>query len=182
MRILAASIAVSVFLVGCSTTIPVRPDESLNNDRVFNYDQVNARIESTVVTLHCAGRDSFEADGVRVARDSTVFAELESGLRHSIATRDLLTIRRKDHFSGAVTGGLLGSLAGLGAGLAVILSHGGQSGDGGWGLLAIGMIGAGGLAGACVGALAGSTQEFQFQVRQPGFRSSPDSTGRSRLQ
>jgi hypothetical protein len=178
MRFLAASIAVSLILMGCSTTIPVRFDESLNNDKVFNYDQVNARIEGSVVTLLCAGRDPLVADGVRVAGDSTVYTELESGLHHSIATRDLLTIQCKDHFRGAVTGGLLGSLAGLGAGLAVILSYGGQSGDGRIGAAwqTIEMTGVGGLAGACVGAIAGSTQEFQFRARQPGFRSSPDST------
>jgi hypothetical protein len=181
MRFLAASVAVSVILVGCSTTIPVRADESLNNDRVFNYNQVNARIEGTVVTLHFAGSDPFNADGVWVASDSTAFCELESGIRHSIATRDLLTIQWKDHISGALTGGLLGSLAGLGASLVIILSHGGQSGDGGpdayWPVIE--MTGVGGLAGACVGAFGGSTQEFQFRVRQPGFPLSPDSTGMS---
>jgi hypothetical protein len=134
-----------MILSGCSSTIQVRIDEPLNNDRIFKYDQVNARSEYCPGTLVCAGGISYEVKGVLVARDSTRFFEMNSDIKRSIATEDVLSIRRNDRASGAFTGGLLGAVTGLTARVGVLLVRGRGSSEGGPGVLVVllGLIGGG---------------------------------------
>jgi hypothetical protein len=167
-----------ILLAGCSSTIQVRVDEPLNNDRVFNFDQVNAVVETSPGTVVCSNGASYEVSGTTVSRDSTIFLGLDSGVRHSIATRDLLKIQRKNYGSGAISGGLFGSLVGLATGVAIwalLPDHSPDSRMGG-AVLILGGLGGGAIIGAVIGSQMGSTQEFQFQTTQSPSRSSVDST------
>ncbi len=41
MRVTVSVMIAGLITAGCTSTIPVHVDEPMNNDRVFNYDQVN---------------------------------------------------------------------------------------------------------------------------------------------
>lgn len=176
MKTTLALISSSIILAGCSSTIQVRIDEPLNNDRVFNYDQVNSRVDGSPGTVVCVDGTTYEVNGVYVAKDSTVFTETGLGIRHVIPTHDLLNIKHKNYGAGAFSGGLLGSLAGLTTGIVILVFQNDHSPDSGMGafVLILGPIGGGAFVGAVIGSLEGSTQEFQFQASQSRKQTSPE--------
>jgi hypothetical protein len=178
MRVAIVLVAASSILVGCASTVRVRIEEPLNNDGVFSYDQVNARMQWYPGKVFCVDGAEYDVNGVVVTKDSTVFAEIDSGLRHSIPTHALVKIQRKDYGAGAFTGGLVGSLAGLAVGVGILIFQTDASADSrmGLGFATLGMMGGGALFGVALGAVEGSTQEFQFQPPASRRQSSPDST------
>ncbi len=163
-----ALILISIVLTGCSSIIQVREDEPLNNDSIFNYDQVNARVDGLPGKLMCLDGTTYETHGAIVTRDSAIFTEAHSEIRHAIPTQSVLRIQRQDHGAGAFTGGVLGLLGGLTTGIVVARAQYGHSPDAGMAVFGLSLEGAGvGLViGVAVGALEGSTQEFQFQPQQ----------------
>jgi hypothetical protein len=165
-----AFVSMSVILGGCSSTILVRLDEPLNNDRVFNYAQVNSKVDSTPGTIFCLDGSSYQVSHTHVGKDSTLFIEMTSGLTHSIATRDIVAIQRKDYGAGTLTGALLGSLTGLTGGIALLAF------DKGGVLELFGMIGGAAILGGLIGSFEGSVQEFRFPTDQPNRPAASHST------
>lgn len=144
----------------------MRVGEPLNNDRIFNCDQVNSRLRGSTAIVNCADSVSYNAADIHVDPDSTRFTVIDTGLRYSIVTHRLVSIEWQDHVGGALTGAWLGSMTGIGVGAVVLLSGSGSShGDGagaGWFLL--GAAGLGTISGAAVGAIGGNTQKFRFEL------------------
>jgi hypothetical protein len=153
----------SILLVGCSSTIYVREDEPLDNDKVFNIEQVNARVGAVPASLMCADGTMYETDSLLVRPDTTFFKEAASKLHWMVPTRSVLKIEYQDYGRGALTGTLTGALAAFGAG-AGILAFGPHSNPiriGAGVVILLGMPFAA-LIGGIVGSVAGSTQVLQF--------------------
>ena len=159
--ILAFSI---MLLAGCSTTIHVRSDEPLDNDRVFNYDQVNARMDGVEGTVVFRDGTVYSTIGASVTRDTTVFTETGSGIRHVVPTASVGIIECRDHALGALTGILAGSVAGIGAGIAAGLLWHYDSGDARMGALIFLIAGppVGAFLGGVAGGFSGSPQVYEF--------------------
>ncbi len=156
---------ITFFFQACSTTIPVRESEPLNSDRIFNFAQLNSRVAGAETVVRCTNGTSFSSFELHVTPDSTTFSDIGSGLRHSIATRDVLSIERKDHASGVWTGTFLGTLAGIGVAGAIIALRTSDDEPAPL-IIALLAIPLGTISGAVIGRLQGNTQEFTFSARQ----------------
>lgn len=157
----------TMLLAGCSTTIHVRNDEPLDNDRVFNYDQVNARVDGVPAAVVCCDGTTYVTNRAFVTQDSTVFTESGSGMRHVIPTASVRTIECRDHALGALTGILAGGVAGIGAGIAAGLLWDWESGDARMGALMFLIAGppVGAFLGGVVGGFSGSPQVYEFSLQ-----------------
>lgn len=176
-------VAVSTLLLaGCSTTIHVRSDEPLDNDRVFNYDQVNARVDGNASTVVCRDGTTYATDRAFVTVDTTVFTETESGIRYVIPSTSVMAIECRDHALGALTGILAGSVAGIGVGIAAGLLWHYDSGDERMGALVFLIAGvpAGAFLGGVIGGVAGSPQIYHFTPDEEAESSHADPASRSR--
>ncbi len=171
-----------LFLQACTTTILVRVDEPPDQDRVFNLDQVNSRFQWSVAEITCADSTAHSACELHVGPDSTRFSDIYSGARYSMATSDVLSIDRKDHLAGILTGGAAGTLAGLALTAAILApQHDRYSGEGSLGAVGIiiGVTGGSAIIGAITGAIVGNTERFRFdrshtsRVDSPGTHGSP---------
>ena len=67
-------IAVIFLFHGCASTIEVRNDEPLNNDRVFNFNQVNSRIHGHTVKITELGGTTHMATDIIIDQDTTRYA------------------------------------------------------------------------------------------------------------
>lgn len=172
-----------LLLAGCSTTIHVRSDEPLDNDRVFNYDQVNARVDGVPSAVVCRDGRTYVTSHAFVTPDTTVFVEAESGIRYVIPTGSVESIECRDHALGALTGILAGGMVGLGAGIAAGLYWDWDSGDQRMGALMFLMAGppVGALLGGVIGSFSGSPQIYNFtpdEKTETSHAAPPDTTGR----
>jgi hypothetical protein len=156
----------------------VRENEPLNNDRIFNYDQVTDRLEDAQATIVTRSGVEVDAEQVHLSKDSTFFLDVRLGLARGMSTSDVLSIRYRDHGTGAVSGFLTGLLAGVVVGWIIILvnnDHSSHHGLANLGILFLSVLGTG-LVGLMAGAAAGSSIEYQFHGAHPLNSSLPDST------
>jgi len=154
----------ALILQSCSTTILVFENEPPDNDNVFNYDQVNSRLEKTMCTVILLDGVAYNACNIHVGRDTTTFLEVDTSVEHSVGTRELSTIQHKDHFRGALSGtwiGLFSSIA-ASAGALILMPPGSPLGRTSGGAFVVYMAGLGTVTGFCFGAIAGGTQEYRF--------------------
>jgi hypothetical protein len=175
-RLTTFALIVSLLISGCSSTLVVRENEPLNNDRVFNYDQVNNRLEDVSATIVTRSGTEVAATQAHVAKDSIVYWDTKHVLRCAMATNEIETIYYRDHATGAMTGFFGGLVGGLPVGGLVILlinNHNPEAGLGKLAFLFYSVIGTA-LVGVAVGAAAGIPVKFQFA--QPRKSSLPDST------
>jgi len=164
-------VAGSLFLTwlsGCASHIAVRPDEPMNNDRVFNYRQVNERIEWRRVDLRCVNGTQFSADSLVVGDDSTSFVDASSGTVMRVPTRSVKSVARsvKDPpavYIGIAAGGGAGLLSGVGV-LLLTVSHRGGDEAMGAGVLLLGFTAAGAIIGGVIGG-NGRDEVFEFTPR-----------------
>ncbi len=157
-------ILVLTFLVsGCASSIQVDREEPINNDRVFNYDQVNERIAGSPGTIVCTDGTSYAMNGARIGTDTTVFRD-EAGLERRIATAAIDAIEYKEHGRGALTGALAGGVAAVGSAVAIFVI-GGNSEEVRGAAMGLVLLGApaGIVLGGVIGGLEGSTQRFEFR-------------------
>jgi hypothetical protein len=170
-------IVMGLIIGGCASVISVRPDEPLNNDRVYNFEQVNARLVGLSADIISRGGTRYEADSVHVGKDSASFIDRSIGARHQIAVQDISMITHKDHGAGTFTGGVVGMLAGIGTGIAVMLMTPNDSDSRmGAAVLFLGSTAAGAVLGAVVGSFEGSTIEYHFKWNELPPHTFPDST------
>ena len=170
-------IVLSAIAAGCSSSYQVRVDEPSNNDRVFNYRQVNNWVSEGSGVVICTFDTSYEVSSAFIREDSTILTEARSGLGRTIATGRIVTIRRTDYGAGALTGGLLGALGGTVALIMVrAADSGGDWAGSGYALLAPPVLGA--AIGALIGSNVGGTQECRFRSVTAGSHSRVDSTER----
>ncbi len=164
MRIHAVLFVTTVLLAGCSTTIYVRGDEAPDNDNVFNYDQVNERLEDAPATIVCVDGTTYASNGMFITSDTPSFDETGSDVRLVLPTRDLARIEYRDYGRGAFTGAMVGVLSAIGGSIGM-LWFGGNSED--VRLVAAGLffysVPLGTLVGAAAGAVVGSTQVLLFR-------------------
>jgi len=159
------SLIVLPLLAGCTSTVLVLPDEPMNNDRKFNYRQVNDRVIGMRVQVACLNGATYSADSLIVESDSTSFISAVDGTHARIATSALKSVTRRVHDGKAVLNGVLGGAgcglaAGIGTGL--LIGHPGE--DRRWAEFGLGVgFGAfGALMGGVVGGLNGREEVFQF--------------------
>jgi hypothetical protein len=174
----AYAVMASLLMSGCSSNISVREDEPLNNDRIFNFDQVNDRLKDTPVTIVTRFGSEVNAEQVHVSKDSTLFMDVKLGRAGGMATSDVLSIRYRDHGTGAVSGFLTGLLGGVVVGWIIILvnnDHSSHHGLANLGILFLSVPGTG-LVGLMAGAAFGSSIEYKFQEAHAVKESLPDST------
>lgn len=156
-----------VFLQTRTTAILVRIDEPPDQDRVFNLDQVNSRFRWSVAEINRADTTSHSACELHIDPDSTRFSDIYSRVRYSVATTDILSIERKDHLTGILTGGALGILTGLTRTAAVLApqrdEYSGERALGALGIM-IGITGGSAIVGAITGAAMGNTERFDFDL------------------
>lgn len=157
---------------GCTSVILVDPAEPLDNDRVFNYDQVNARLAGESATITTTSGRAFDCFFAEVDRDSTLFFNRLSHEREQISTKDVLRVEYINHSSGAFTGGIVGILGGIGVGIGIMVAASDGSSDSRMGasVAILGAMAGGAVLGGVVGYLQGSTQEYRFKVLDPGGR------------
>ncbi len=167
MRINAVQFVTAVLLAGCSTTIYVRDDEPPDNDNVFNYDQVNERLENAPATIVCVDGTTYASNGIFITSDTTSFDQTGSDVRLVLPTRALARIEYQDHGRGAFTGAMVGALSALGGSIG-LLWFGGKSEDVRWGAAGLFFYGVplGTLVGVGAGAVVGSTQVLLFRDSQ----------------
>jgi hypothetical protein len=178
-RLTAYAVIASLLMSGCSSTIAVRETEPPNNDRVFNYDQVNDRLEGIQAAIVTRSNGEVSAERIRVTKDSTFFMDVKLGCARGISISEVQSIRYRDHGTGAVTGFLGGLLGGLVVGWIIILinnKHGSEQGMANLGILFLSVLGTG-LVGLMAGASFGSQIEYQFQGTPSVKASLADSTG-----
>jgi hypothetical protein len=154
---------------GCTSVILVDPAEPLDNDRVFNYDQVNARLTGESATITTTAGRVFDCYFSEVGRDSTHFFERLSYERGQISTREVLKVEYINHGAGAFTGGIVGTLGGIGVGIGIMLAASDGSSDSRMGAAVafLGAMAGGAVLGGVAGYLEGSTQEYRFKVLDP---------------
>ncbi|MGA3288139.1 MAG: hypothetical protein ABSD46_12015 [Bacteroidota bacterium] len=151
-----------LFLSSCSSTIYVHKDPTVHSDRIFSYEQVNSRIRGDTASIKLINDSVYSASNVLIYADSTTFTNNNTNMQHRINTSDILSIKRIDHTSGAITGLGYGLLAG--ASLGLITSFARSNADrenSAWSVIIF--SGAGSVAGICLGSLNGNVQEFKFQ-------------------
>jgi len=154
-------------LSGCTSDVIVRPDEPLNNDRVFNYQQVNERVAGRRVEVRCVNGSAFAADNLTVGPDSISFVDAASGNCMRIATTAVKNVRRTVYDGPAV---VHASVAGAGLGFVfgmtvggIITAHAEAEERIGLGVLVLGSIGAGAIIGGVIGANNGREETFEFR-------------------
>jgi hypothetical protein len=162
MRLSTSFLVFFSLFVGCTSTIEVRLDEPTNNDRVFNYSQLNTRIQRVAGTLVCVDGTEYETLGAFVGADSTVFTDAPTGILRRIPTSRISKIQVKDYGAGTFTGCVVGFLSGLGIGTALITLTRDRSSISQIDTYAAAaaLLGGGTLAGAIVGSFVGSTREY----------------------
>jgi hypothetical protein len=174
----ASAVIASLLISGCSSTIAVRENEPLNNDRIFNFDQVNTRLEDVPATIVAKSGVEVGATQVHVAQDSISFWDTKRDSRWAMATNEVETIHYRDHGTGALSGFLGGLVGGIPVGLILIMINNDHNADHGLanlGIVFLSILGTA-LTGVVVGAAAGSPIKFQFSGTAPVKSSLPDST------
>ncbi len=151
------------FVQACTSKAFVREDEPVNNDRVLNFQQVNARLEDQTFVLTAKDGSEYFGESISVLPDSTRFTDRVSHRRIVLATRSVAEIRRADHVLGAASGFLVG--LGIGALYAVIQRPKDESTA--WSALLF--FGGSMIGGTVVGTLRGSEEELIFP-RQDALR------------
>jgi hypothetical protein len=170
MRLLTTVFVLCILFAGCASTIEVRSNEPFNNDRVFNYTQLNTRIQRAPSTVVCVDGTTYETLGAFVGMDSTVFTDAESGLLRAIPTSRISRVQVKDYGAGTFTGGVVGFLSGLGAGTAWIVLTRGRSShvEDDAAVAALGVLAGGTVAGLVIGSFVGSTREYELRAVESG--------------
>jgi hypothetical protein len=169
-RVLTYSLMLFVCLLisGCTSVVLVDPEEPLDNDRVFNYDQANTRLTGEATRITCKGGRIFDCYLSEVRRDSTVFYGQLSHTREAVRTTDVLKVEYRNRGAGAFTGVVIGTLGGIGVGgIVIATSDGSADARMGAAVLFVGAIAGGAILGGVVGYLQGSTHEYRFKTVSP---------------
>jgi hypothetical protein len=177
-RSTAFALIAGLLISGCSSTVAVRENEPLNNDRIFNYEQVNNRLRDVLATIVTRSGVEVDAAQVHVAKDSISYWDTNLGLACAMPTFEVQGIRYRDHGAGALSGFVGGILGGIVLGVVIILINNDHNADHGLanlGILFCSVLGTA-LTGLVVGAAAASSIEYQFHVAQPSKPALPDST------
>jgi hypothetical protein len=177
-RVTVFMLVACLIISGCTSTIPVRLNEPLNNDRVFNYDQVNARLGAVSATIECSDGTRLEVTHVHVAKDTVTFTETQSGVQRVLSPRDVLSITQRDYGAGALSGALAGALAGVVVGAGILIIIGDHSHHSGFGavVVVLGSIVGCAFVGTGIGAVEGSAMHYQFNQAELQKVPNPDST------
>ena len=158
-----------LLISGCTSVILVDPEEPLDNDRVFNYDQVNTRLIGEATTVTCTTGRTFDCYISEVRRDSTLFYGQLSSTLEAVSTTDVLKMEYRNRGAGAFTGTVVGTLGGIGLGIGIMLATSDGSADSRMGaaVLFVGALAGGAILGGVTGYLQGSTHEYRFKAVSP---------------
>jgi len=137
----------------------------MNNDRKFNYRQVNDRVIGMRVQVACSSGATYSADSLIVESDSTSFISAADGTHVRIATSALKRVTQRVYDATATLNGVLcgagsGLAAGIGAGL--LIGHSGEDRRWAAGGLGLGFGAFGALMGGIIGGSNGREEVFQF--------------------
>jgi hypothetical protein len=177
-RVTVVGLIACLLISGCSSNVVVRENEPLNNDRVFNYDQLNDRLEDGSATIICRSGVHVDAAQVHISGDSVLFAQVTSGEAGGMSLDEVRSIRCRDHGQGAWSGFFTGMLGGVALTAVIIMINNEHGEYAGLRNLMTGfccVVGSG-VVGAAVGAALGSAIEYNFQTAHPLKPSLPVST------
>ncbi len=163
MKNLVPLVCFGFLFSACSTTIPVRETEPFNNDGIFNFAQLNSRVRGESVVVSFVSGAEYSATDFHMDPDSATFSDVHTGIRYRVATSEILAVERKDHSSGVVAGGLLGTAAGIGGLATLALVHVPFDKPAPL-VLAVATVPLGTIMGAVIGGLQGNTQRFVMPV------------------
>ncbi len=152
-------ITAALSVQACTSEIVVRFDEPLNGDRILNFDQVNAALDTRSFTVTTTDSLTWFGEAANIAIDSMSFLDLQTRRAVSIPTRSVISIHSNNHTLGGVTGFALGALAGVG----VLLVNRPTSHEAFSGLGQLIEAAACVLVGTTIGSIVGREEEFLFE-------------------
>jgi|PlaIllAssembly_1097288.scaffolds.fasta_scaffold296875_1 hypothetical protein len=169
-RLLPPLLGILIWVVsGCSHTYTVTFDNETPRGDTVAVATLNRRCADRSATVLPRNGKEFAVSDVLLTRDSCLFTG-DSG-RGYVPTAEVLSIRRVDHFSGAIGGFGLGLVGGLVVGYAVAKVAQAESGDSMSGMVGIVPMVLAPIIGLGVGAAIGTKTEYQLP------EATPDSTG-----
>jgi hypothetical protein len=154
----------------CSHNYTVSFDTETPRGDTVTLGTLNERLADRHATVTARDGKEFAVSDVLLTRDSCLFTG-DSG-RGCLPTPEVVSIRRVDHFSGAIGGFGLGIVGGLVLGYAAAKVAQAESGDSMSGMVGIVPMVLVPIIGLGVGAAIGTKTEYQLP------EASPDSTGR----
>jgi hypothetical protein len=157
-------------MCSCSHTYTVTFDRETPRGDTVTVGTLNKRLADRRAMILPRTGTEFAISDVLLSRDSCLFTN--DSRRDYLPTADVLSIRRVDHFSGALGGFGLGIVSGLVLGYGTGKLAQASTGDSMSGLVGIIPMVLAPVIGLVVGAVIGTTTDYQLP------QAIPDSTGR----